>query len=46
MAKKPHVIISTPGRIIDHLANTKGFSLQKIKMFVLDECDRLLDMEF
>ena len=29
LAKKPHVIVGTPGRVIDHLESTKGFSLRK-----------------
>lgn len=28
LAKKPHILIATPGRLIDHLENTKGFSLR------------------
>lgn len=28
LGKRPHVIVGTPGRIIDHLSNTKGFSLK------------------
>jgi ATP-dependent RNA helicase DDX47/RRP3 len=42
----PHIIIATPGRLIDHLENTKGFSLRNLKYLVLDEADRLLDMDF
>lgn len=46
LAKKPHVIIGTPGRILDHFTNTRGFSLQHLRFLVLDECDKLLDMDF
>jgi len=46
LAKKPHVVIGTPGRVVDHLENTKGFSLDSTKMLVLDEADRMLSMDF
>jgi len=45
-ARKPHIIVATPGRLVDHLENTKGFSLQSIRFLVLDEADRLLSMDF
>ncbi|GJQ12334.1 hypothetical protein GpartN1_g4733.t1 [Galdieria partita] len=45
-ARKPHVIVATPGRLVDHLENTKGFTLQSIRFLVLDEADRLLSMDF
>ena len=46
LSKKPHVIVGTPGRMADHLANTKGFHMKKLKYLVLDEADRLLSMDF
>lgn len=46
LSKKPHVIVCTPGRLQDHLENTKGFSLRTMKYLVMDEADRLLDMDF
>ena len=44
LALKPHVVIATPGRLVDHLENTKGFSLRTAKYLVLDEADRMLGM--
>ncbi|XKL59182.1 hypothetical protein PGB90_000198 [Kerria lacca] len=46
LAKKPHIIIATPGRLVDHLQNTKGFSLKSLKYLVMDEADRILNMDF
>lgn len=46
LGKKPHVIVATPGRLLDHLENTKGFSLKYLKYLVMDEADRLLDLDF
>jgi ATP-dependent RNA helicase DDX47/RRP3 len=34
LAKKPHIIVATPGRLQDHLENTKGFSLRGLKFLV------------
>lgn len=46
ISKKPHIIIATPGRLVDHLENTKGFNLKAIKYLVMDEADRILNMDF
>lgn len=46
LSKKPHVIVATPGRLADHLANTKGFNLKRLKFLIFDEADRLLSMDF
>ncbi|PMD63562.1 DEAD-domain-containing protein [Hyaloscypha bicolor E] len=46
LGRKPHIIVATPGRLLDHLENTKGFSLRLLKYLVMDEADRLLDLDF
>jgi ATP-dependent RNA helicase DDX47/RRP3 len=46
IGKRPHIVVGTPGRLLDHLTDTKGFSLRKIKYLVLDEADKLLNVEF
>merc|ERR1712144_59165 len=40
------IIAATPGRLLDHLENTKVFSLRALKHLVMDEADRLLDLDF
>ncbi|KAK7693662.1 ribosomal RNA processing protein [Cerrena zonata] len=46
LAKRPHVVVATPGRLQEHLEKTKGFSLRTLKFLVFDEADRLLDLDF
>lgn len=46
IGRKPHIVVATPGRLLDHLENTKGFSLRGLKHLVMDEADRLLDLDF
>lgn len=40
--EQPHIIIGTPGRILQ-LAEDKNLVLKNVKHFVLDECDKMLD---
>eukprot|EP00474_Spongospora_subterranea_P010277 CRZ10735.1 hypothetical protein [Spongospora subterranea] len=42
------LLVATPGRLLDHLKNTNGFSLQLcgIQILVLDEADQLLERGF
>jgi ATP-dependent RNA helicase RhlE len=42
---KPHVIVATPGRLID-MMEQKHANLDQIGILVLDEADRMLDMGF
>ncbi|CAL1704957.1 unnamed protein product [Somion occarium] len=46
LAKRPHIVVATPGRLQEHLEKTKGFSLRSLKFLVFDEADRLLDLDF
>lgn len=41
----PHVVVGTPGRIQEHLSKTT-LILKGLKVLVLDEADRMLDMGF
>jgi len=38
----PHVVIGTPGRILQ-LATEKSLDLKNLKFFILDECDKMLE---
>lgn len=42
----PDFIVATTGRLLDHIHNTKGFSLEDVDVLVLDEADRLIEMGF
>lgn len=46
LRKSPDVVIATPGRLIDHLKNTPGFSLDHVEVLIIDEADRMLDDNF
>jgi ATP-dependent RNA helicase DDX47/RRP3 len=34
LSKKPHIVVASPGRLLDHLESTKGFSLRTMKYLV------------
>jgi ATP-dependent RNA helicase MSS116 len=49
MAREPvQILVATPGRLLDLLANTRGVKerFSKLCVFVLDEADQLLEMGF
>lgn len=43
--KNPHIVIATPGRLID-LVKRKAIKLDQIRFLVLDEADEMLNMGF
>lgn len=43
--KRPHIIVGTPGRLMDHLRR-RTIRLQQIEIVVLDEADEMLSMGF
>ncbi|SNX82286.1 related to DBP6 - ATP-dependent RNA helicase [Melanopsichium pennsylvanicum] len=43
---KVDILIATPGRLIDHLDSTPGFTLAHLRFLVIDEADRLLNQSF
>ncbi|GLH65517.1 DEAD/DEAH box helicase [Parageobacillus sp. G301] len=45
LKKRPHIIVGTPGRIIDHI-NRKTLRLDNVHTVVLDEADEMLNMGF
>jgi ATP-dependent RNA helicase RhlE len=45
LRRGPRIIIATPGRLIDHIGQ-RTVSLAEVRVLVLDEADRMLDMGF
>jgi Superfamily II DNA and RNA helicases len=45
LKNRPHIIVGTPGRLMDHLRR-RTIRLNQIKMLVLDEADEMLNMGF
>ncbi|KAG5461664.1 MAG: P-loop containing nucleoside triphosphate hydrolase protein [Olpidium bornovanus] len=46
LIKGVNLLIATPGRLLDHLQNTKGFVFKNLKSLVIDEADRILEAGF
>ena len=40
------MLVGTPGRLLDHLQNTKGFLVSNLQVLIIDEADRLLEEGF
>lgn len=45
LQRSPHIIVATPGRLIDHMKR-ETVNLGKLQMLVLDEADQMLHMGF
>lgn len=46
LEKGVNLIIATPGRLLDHLQNTRGFVFKNLKALIIDEADRILETGF
>jgi ATP-dependent RNA helicase DDX18/HAS1 len=46
LAKGVNLLVATPGRLLDHLQNTKGFIYKRLKCLIIDEADRILEQNF
>ena len=45
-SNEARIIICTPGRLIDHMVNTKKFEYNNIKILIIDEADKILKIGF
>jgi len=46
LTKGVSLLVATPGRLLDHLQNTKGFLFRNLKSLIIDEADRILEVGF
>ena len=46
ISSEAKIIICTPGRLIDHMVNTKNFIYNTIKILIIDEADKILKIGF
>ncbi|CDP03447.1 unnamed protein product [Coffea canephora] len=46
LVKGVNLLIATPGRLLDHLQNTKDFTYRNLKFLIVDEADRILEANF
>eukprot|EP01098_Paradermamoeba_levis_P016675 TRINITY_DN913_c0_g1_i1.p1 TRINITY_DN913_c0_g1~~TRINITY_DN913_c0_g1_i1.p1 ORF type:complete len:649 (+),score=239.32 TRINITY_DN913_c0_g1_i1:128-2074(+) len=46
LEKGVNLLVSTPGRLLDHLQNTRGFVIKNLRCLIIDEADRILEIGF
>eukprot|EP00438_Fugacium_kawagutii_P024068 Skav212931 [mRNA] locus=scaffold374:357252:359439:- [translate_table: standard] len=46
LSKGINILIATPGRLLDHMQNTKGFVYHNLVNLIIDEADRILEVGF
>ena len=46
LCKGVNLLVATPGRLLDHLHNTRGFVFKNLKLLVIDEADRIMAQGF
>jgi len=45
-AENVNVLVATPGRLLDHLINTKSFNTKSLANLIIDEADLILQQGF
>ncbi|XP_022320877.2 ATP-dependent RNA helicase DDX51-like [Crassostrea virginica] len=43
LESKVDIVVATPGRLVDHINKTPGFSLAELRFLVIDEADRIME---
>ncbi|XP_018421259.1 PREDICTED: probable ATP-dependent RNA helicase DDX31 [Nanorana parkeri] len=46
LRKGINILISTPGRLVDHINSTKSIHFTRVRWLIVDEADRILDLGF
>ncbi|XP_023392314.1 probable ATP-dependent RNA helicase DDX31 isoform X1 [Pteropus vampyrus] len=46
LRKGINILISTPGRLVDHIKSTKNIHFSRVQWLIVDEADRILDLGF
>ncbi|KAG8452261.1 hypothetical protein GDO86_004168, partial [Hymenochirus boettgeri] len=46
LRKGINILISTPGRLVDHIKSTKSIHFHRVRWLIVDEADRILDLGF
>eukprot|EP01044_Picomonas_judraskeda_P020122 COSAG03_NODE_4399_length_1566_cov_1.332652_1_plen_257_part_00 len=46
LVKGVNLLIATPGRLLDHMQNTRGFQYHNLLCLIIDEADRILEIGF
>merc|ERR1719160_1795640 len=46
LGKGVNVLVATPGRLLDHMQNTRGFVYHNLIDLIIDEADRILEIGF
>ncbi|XP_054164298.1 uncharacterized protein LOC128961980 [Oppia nitens] len=46
LVKGVNILVATPGRLLDHLQNSKQFLFKNLQCLIIDEADRILDIGF
>ena len=44
--RRTNIVVCTPGRLLQHMDETVNFDCSSLKLLVLDEADRILDLGF